>query len=293
MADTAVVTSFFNFAGFKVPQRNLRRWKRYMDSLSIPNFGIELVLPGQEAVSADWKGWTQLQVVRELHMLFQKEAALNVLVNSLPSRFTKVIICDCDVFFANSAWYQQTSALLDHFKVVYPYSTAHWTDDSGKVFLSRASVGADPNGLWPKWRAHPGFCVGLTRDFWTTVNGLFPFYVVGSGDTALAVAALQKEPAHKVFTCSANLLSVYIEWYEEVGKWSQRKVAYTKGDLYHEHHGDRSKRMYGERLEWITRLDPRTHLKFTNEGLLEWTPEAPVEMVERVRDYFIARQEDE
>jgi hypothetical protein len=263
-----------------------------MDAIRVPNFGIELVLPGQRPISAGWVGWKQLQVVRELHMVFQKEAALNALVNSLPTEFSKVIICDCDVFFANPDWYAQTSVLLDHFKVVYPYSTAHWTDEAGNVSLSRASVGADPNGLWPKWRAHPGFAVGLTRDLWKAANGLFPFYVVGSGDTALAVAALQKEPNHKVFTCSHKLLSVYLEWYAQVGEWCQQRVTYTKGDLFHEYHGPRSKRKYGERLDWITELDPRTHLKFNNDGLLEWRDAAPAEMVAKVRNYFADREED-
>lgn len=294
--DTAVITCFFNFCDYKAPQRNLRRWQRQMETYGAHVFGVELVLPHQTPVSKDWPNWFSIQVFEGLHLLWQKEPCLNLLVNRLPEQFTKVVVCDCDVYFDNPHWLAQTSAVLDVVNACSPYHVAKWTDEAGKISRERVSMGSDHTALIPSWKAHPGFSVALRRDFWSPdgPNGIYPFYVVGNGDTALGVALCGVDPtvtSIKMFRVG-NILDSYMEWYARVRAWLTG-FTYVKGNLYHEHHGQLSDRKYYERLEWIQGFDPATYVKFTDDGLLEWTEHAPRKMVEDVASYFVVRKEDD
>lgn len=294
--DTAVITCFFNFHNYSVPKRNLRRWQRHMVSLGIPVFGVELLLYGQTGVSEGWEGWRQIRVLEGLHMMWQKEPALNVCVKHLPPQYTKVVVCDSDIWFANPEWLAQTSAVLNVVNACSPYHTAHWTNHEGGIDLSRSSIGADPEGLIPLWRSHPGFAIALTRDFWDEEgpNGIYPFYVVGNGDTALGTALCNLDPTKicvKMFRVG-NIMESYMLWHARVRKWNTG-FTYVAGDLYHEYHGKLADRKYYERLQWIQSLDPAVHLKFNDDGLLEWTEDAPKTMVEQVAAYFSVRKEDD
>lgn len=292
--DTAVITCFFNFTGYITPQRNLRRWKRYMDAYGVPNYGVEIYLRGSEPISKGWEGWRQIPAIRELHCVFQKEAALNVCVRHVPDCYTKIVVADCDCFFENPEWLSQTSAVLNVVNACSPYSQAIWTDHTGKEEMQRSSLGLDPAGLIPAWRSHPGFAIALRRDFWAKggPNGLFPFYVVGNGDTCLGVALANLEPKHNTFTKVPKMYPIFLEWYDRVRKWSNG-LSFVDGRIIHEFHGTRKNRQYVERLDWIAELDPKHHLKFNDDGLLEWLPNASGDMVAKVADYFVSRKEDE
>jgi hypothetical protein len=291
--DTACITCYFNFHGYSATKRNLRRYHRYMEAYGIPSYGVELAYHGVDFVSEGWDGWRQIRVLRNLHTLFQKEAALNVCVKHVPPQYTEIAIIDCDVFFQNPEWLSQTSAVLNVVNACSPYGTACWTDHEGKVELTRASFGADPKGLIPHWRCHPGFAMAMRRDFWSPdgPNGLYPFYAVGQGDTALGIALAGLEPKHKMFETN-NCLPSYLEWYDKVQAWVTG-ISYVDGLLFHEYHGTRENRKYVDRTEWIKPLDPSIHLKFNDDGLLEWTEAAPKTMVEDVAAYFSIRKEDD
>lgn len=294
VTDTAVVTCFFNFSNYLSPQRNLRRWKRQMDASRIPVFGVELVLDGQEAVSKGWNGWRQI-AAGPMNILWQKEPALNLCVRFLPPQYTKVVVCDCDVFFDNPHWLAQTSAVLNLINACSPYRTAIWTDSAGRNELSRPSIGADPEGLIPSWRSHPGFAIAMTRDFWNNdgPGGMFPYYVVGNGDTALGAALCDVDPTKhcvRMFNVG-SVLKGYLEWHAKVKDWNTG-FYYVDGNCYHEYHGKLSDRKYYERLQWIEELAPETHLKFSKSGLLEWTDCAPKKMIASVAAYFGERKED-
>src|SRR5205814_5659479 len=60
--------------------------------------------------------------VRSGSVLWQKERLLNVLIQRLPDRCTKVAWVDADILFTNREWAAQTSALLDEYPLVQPYT---------------------------------------------------------------------------------------------------------------------------------------------------------------------------
>lgn len=292
--DTAVVTCFFNFAGFDAPQRNVRRWQRQMQAQGIPAYGVEIYLDGTHPVTRGWVGWKQLLATPSLHIMFQKEAALNICVTAVPPRFTKIVIVDCDVYFDNTEWLARTSAVLEVVNACSAFQEAHWTNAKGEVDISRNSLGVEPTKLSADWLAHCGFAMGLRRDFWAPSgpNGLFPYYITGNGDMAMGTALAGASLTHEMFTTAPHLLPGYMAWYYRVRQWS-KGVSYIQGNVFHEFHGSWHNRKYVERASWMKELNPTTHLKFNDSGLLEWLPAAPETMVNAIAQYFTDRKEDE
>lgn len=293
--DIAVVTSFFNYCGYVAPRRNLRRWQRQMTAHGLPVYGVEIVIPNCEPVTRGWIGWRQLTAPSG-GLLWQKESAINLCVKTLHPRFTKIVACDSDVFFDNPNWLAETSAVLNVVNACSPYRTAHWTDKTGAVEMTRSSIGADPTGMIPAWRSHPGFAMAMTRDFWDASGpgGIYPHYIVGSGDTALGAALCKVDPRKagaKMFHVG-NVLEHYMKWYSKVRAWNTG-LSYVSGNVWHEYHGSKENRQYVDRLNLMSELDPALHLRLNSDGLIEWTEHATTGMRQKAESYFSARKEDE
>lgn len=262
-----------------------------MDAQEVPNYGVELVLPDQEPVSVGWGGWRQLPIT-ERNIMFQKEAALNICVRHVPAEYTKIVVMDCDIMFENEHWLAQTSALLDHFSAVSPWRRAAWTDATGNIVKGANSLGTNPAGIHPGLRVHAGFSIALRRTFWNDngVNGLYPYCIIGGGDVAVGAALAKCNPVG--LACHVPELSdAYSHYVNRVGKWVNG-IAYTDGIIYHEHHGDLADRKYDKRVAYIQGLIPEKHLKFTNDGLLEWTSAVPERIPFNLAQYFQSRKED-
>lgn len=294
VTDTAVISSFFNYHNFQAPARNLRRWKRMMDSLHVPSFGVELVLAEQTPVSKGWEGWRQIVVNLDLHAMWQKEAALNLCVHHIPAHFTKLIVCDPDVWFENPHWFVQTSAMLNHVNVCSPFTRAHWTGPDGVCYKGANAYGTKPTHIYPGYHVHAGFAIGIRRSFWDKdgVNGLYPYAIVGGGDVALGVALVGNDATGLSFY-QPEISHAYSDYVARASRWCAGKISHIQGNLYHEHHGALKDRRYDARNICIRGFAPEKHLKFTNSGLLEWLPSAPEKIRSAIVEYFKNRREDD
>jgi hypothetical protein len=55
-------------------------------------------------------------------MMWQKEAMLNIALKRLPPECDKITWIDSDIIFENDQWIEQTSSLLEYYRVVQPFS---------------------------------------------------------------------------------------------------------------------------------------------------------------------------
>ncbi len=282
----AVVTCFFNFAGFKRPQSNLHRFLRQMKRDGVLVFGVEMSFDGR-FLTIGQPHWTQVVLDPKTQSLWQKEAALNLAAKSLPPEVTAVAWVDADVWFANPNWAPDTlDALQDH-DIVQMFDTCHWTEEDGRVTESLPSCGK--SGLPPTGKAHSGFAWAMRRELWDKAGGLYPYVMSGGADSVM-VATFQRRGFWSRVWCHVG------EDREPLIKWSAAfkgvSVGHTPGELYHEWHGSAKNRDYIGRAERLSSFHVTRHLEFDKRGLLRWTEGAPDTIVKIAADYFPSRRED-
>jgi hypothetical protein len=249
--DMAVVSCHFNWAGFNNPARNLHRFIRQMRTENIPLFGVELSLSNKFETTGI-EGWKQIKVEKE-NIFFQKEACINLAEKIIPKKYTKIAWIDPDLFFTNRNWYREASQELDTYKVIQLYSHGIKTDKSGKMI--KTSPGAlfsymnVPENKRIEWITntrdigYPGGAMAARRELWKH-GGLYPFRVLGGGDTAFMLAMLKPRigwPTNELFIDRHN------EWKKKILAYVSGSVSYIKGEFVHEWHGDSIDRKYVDR----------------------------------------------
>lgn len=291
----AIVTCHFNFAGYTRPVENLHRFLRQNPE----TYGTELFLPGTTPVTSDYPRWVQIEADLTKHVLFQKEALLNLAVNRLPASYNKIAIIDADIEFADPMWLNRASRALDDVPIIQPYSRAFWMDSRGLPSLQKPSGLSDPDGLSRGFRSHPGFAWCLRRSLWNQTwgtaeitAGLYPYCFLGSGDTALAYAllGLPADPNNWPHQASREH---YERWAKRFGWWAKGKFGHVDGDVFHMFHGTYANRRYAARQAMRAPVHVRTMLEIDAQGLLAWTDEATEEIKQSIRTYFTDRAEDE
>ena len=290
----AVITCFFNWAGFSRKTANLRRFLLQMQAQRIPVYGIEAVLPGQTAATQGFDGWQRVPA-SEKNIMFQKEALLNKAASIVPEHFEKIAVFDADVWFANQGWYECAESMLDNYNVVQLYDTAKWLSQDGSIEIERRSI-AQWNAHGRKGAAsmaHTGFAWAMKRELWNELGGLFAKCITGSGDIYNAIAFCGMEPEqHPMLVGNRqNVNAEYKKWAWRIREWTDGKVGYVPGIIYHEWHGTRKDRNYVKRHE-VCSLIAKDDVALNDFGLFEWSETANAEVVAKVRDYFIQRHED-
>ena len=294
-ADLAVVVSFFNHHNFDAPLRNLRRFCRFMQQTGVALYGMELRSPGRTSeVTGLYGNWATTQGNNRT-MLWQKEAMWNHLASRLPKEFTKVLGCDTDLWFENSDFLSATSVALDTHKVVMPWSKAIWTDQRGAEIRTRvdAITAHKANGKY--WEGHQGFAIAFQRELWDAKINIYPWGVLGAGDTFM-MSALTNTAQSKDFLVralgGAEMLKVYESWAEKIRAWGGDSMTSVPGTIYHEYHGSRENRQLVTRHDRLANMLP-TELNTRADGLIQWTDNALLRRMYEVYQYFYERKDDE
>lgn len=282
----AVVTSFFNFAGFKRPQSNLQRFLRQMTRDGVAVYGVELSVDGNFATVGK-PNWQQFVIDPRTQTLWQKEAALNVAAKSLPMEVTAIAWVDADVWFTNPNWAEDTLQALKWHDIVQMFETCHWVDESGTVVQSLSSCGKIP--ITPEGKSHSGFAWAMRRSLWDKAGGLFPFALSGGGDSLMAATFQRVDFWDRVRLHFGRSLVPFLRW---ASAFESVSTGFVAGQLYHEWHGTARNRDYYGRAERLSEVSAEHHLEFDKRGLLRWTNEAPAAIVKAAAEYFPSRKED-
>lgn len=282
--DTCVVSCHFNFIGWKSPVRNFNRFIRQCVRDEIPLFGAEAYLDKPESP----QDWIHVKA-EERNICFQKESLLNIAIKNLPPNFTKIIVCDHDIFFERKDWFQEASKLLDQYDFVQPFSHCSWTGPKGEVLYSKYGIfyGYDP--LYKREvPGHPGFAIGFTRKAFSQMGGLYPFCIVGGGDVLLARSIVGNwQYSRKKFRALFNSHGAAREWFERTAK-NRFTHQFIHGHVFHEFHGRRQNRDYVNRNHIVLRLN-RDNIFIGENGLVEISDEVTLG---KIKNYLKNRNED-
>lgn len=287
--DMAVITCYFNWAGFINPVRNLNRFLRLMKLNNIPVYGVELSLT-DKFITIDEPNWKHIKVSRK-NVCFQKEACLNLAEKIVPIKFSKIAWIDADLHFTNKNWYEETSKKLETYKLVQMYEFGEHMDRFGKIAFTLpgvVSVGGPPFEGY--WNGHPGGALAARRDFWKN-GGLYPYSFMGASDTILMTTIYGTQLWRSSDWKELNS-SRYLNWKEKIKNYlSASDVSYISGNFIHEWHGDRSDRNYSERNKILSKLNFEENIKLNEDGILEFVG-TDSGLHTLIQSYFDNRKED-
>lgn len=283
----AGVSCYFNFSGFERPKANLLRFLRQMSRDSVPVYGVELVLPGQNPATKHFPRWTQITINPTTQKLWQKEMAINLAATRVPPEYDHLAWLDTDIWFANPDWVEDTESALAQHQVVQMFATACWLGKSGEV--ERTRQGSAVAGLDHRWQSHPGFAWAMRRSLWNKAGGLFPRTLSGGGDTVMTLAMMGLPFWPSVRAHLGANPEMFDQW---AAHFKGVSVGHIPGKVFHEWHGTIQDRDYVGRCQRVSKIDVTKDIEVASNGVLAWSESAPVEIVKEVSSYFKTRRED-
>lgn len=299
--DTAVIFCHFNPAGFNRPRWNMGAFLDWLYSDRIPVFGAELAYHGQDFQLPSTPRVARFRAGLE-GMLFAKEPLLNLAEKIVPPQFTKIIALDADVIIRGRDWFKRCREALAFQKILQPFSVCHWiAEHGGEGRLPKISTAYAYQNQRRDWheikKYHPGFGAAVQRSFFKTCGGFYRCGILGSGDTALMLAAAGGIDLPHFYSSHAPAAMVEPRraWGHRVAEWSGRTLGALPFDVDHLWHGAQHQRQYEERFQLVAHHDPATDFITRPDGLKVWSPYAmthKAQMVQSVINYFPTRQED-
>jgi hypothetical protein len=241
--------------------------------------------------------------VRSQSVLWQKERLLNLLIPSLPDKYTKVAWIDADVLFSSPRWIPDTCEALEEYPVVQPFVEAVRIppDPTDAINAAESLVSfaylyrLDPDGvLGPTYwnHGHTGYAWAGRRE-WMETYGLYDACLSGTGDHLMAhgfVGDWQPEclgigrgPAYKHFT----------SWSQNVYPSVRSRVGVIEGRAFSLWHGPESERGYYAAVCALREggFDPAADLQIGPTGCWEWASQKPW-LHQWSEGYFARRRDD-
>lgn len=284
-ADIAVITCFFNPCGFKALRRNYDRFARELEKQGAPLYTVEAVAPGsQPSISG-----RNVIHVESSSSFFVKENLLNLAAALLPDHYRKVAFLDCDFIYGVDDWLWETSYLLDR-------------RDVAAVQLMRYVIDLDPKGavervthsIGHQIRAgRPGGGWATRREIFTHFGGLYDRAISGGGDAVHTFSGFLGETDNPFLRRhNPAVVQHMLKWALPVYSYVRGQVTCISADAAHLWHGTRENRRYVQRHRVLLDLDPEKHFAYNPDGVLEWSSEAPEEMVSGMNEMMRLRAED-
>lgn len=257
--DMAILIAYFNPIGYVRTTMNVLYVINKLRRDGYPLFVAEISLQGKDFTLAPEQ--RQLSIKTD-SVLFYKENIFNMLERTIPSRYQKLVLIDCDVEFISPDWYLLTSLLLDTNDVVQPFHIAHWMNINYSIVLrdrySYLNVSShlteeDRMSMKSAPPSHEGFAWAFRRPLFQAMGGMPEFAVLTGGDTIVALAVSPISIRKRFFLHQLPYLRESVRAYNERVQAAfgvlgvvpgKRTTSSTPGVIRHLFHGSRSRRRY-------------------------------------------------
>lgn len=285
----AVITCRYNIAEYQRPEANFALFKASIQRQA-ELFVIELAYNQRPFRIPD-----ATSRLRTASVLWHKENLLNLLVKSLPQKYTTIAWVDADVLLSDQKWPAKTEKLLEKYRVVQLCSLVNQTRENGQLLKQEASIAqrlalADFK-LDPGLKGHPGMGWAVRRDFFDKV-GLFEYLPVGGGDEANFYSFIGIMPWFIFVSASQSLLGKLTQHVKQAFQYTGGRVGFVSQTATHLWHGSLANRHYLQRQAILSDIDADNDIQPRQDGLLEWSDSASPLLRQRILDYFYSRTED-
>jgi len=324
--DMAIVSCFFNNAGYRSRIRNYDAFSRGIDETGLPLRTVELAF-GHDPFQLR-NGCGDLIQLRSSHVMWQKERLLNIGISTLLDQgFKKIIWLDGDIVLDDpETWAWQMAAALEENPLCQVFSDAVIESSTGAPHMIMSSAvrywrqTGEPLLQPPRWpnrrapmglpRGQPGFGWGAHSDLLRRIN-LYDRAIVGGGDSLIFAAScgahrnaglgtenLFTSPLPRCPTCgrqcdSPELRRDYHEWADGWYKTVGGRVGYVDHPIRHLYHGDLSDRGYDRRRGYLHRhaFAPSRDIELNQDRCWVWKSDN-LDLQTDVLRYLSNRRED-
>jgi hypothetical protein len=300
--DLAVVASYFNSHDYASKRRGLELFRHSMERSGVPLFIGECAF-GEEAF--ELAPSSSVFQFRCSDVMWQKERLLNLTIDRVPDRYTKIAWVDADVLFTNPRWIVEASECLDDVPVIQPFSHAvrlrptetsyYGTGERSRGFCFTRSALPALSRLRYHIHGHTGFAWAADRQLLSDL-GLYDAAIGGTADHLMAHAFsgdFGSPCLQLVFDGGSGYLDHFRRWAQAAWGRVGGRMGCVNGAALHLWHGETVNRGYVRRYRELTRLgyDPAVHLRAAPGALWGWSDEGAF-LAEWANGYFRDRRED-
>ena len=302
--DVHVITSIFN------PMRYRTRYKLYQDFVRMVEasgatlWTVEIAQGNRDFSVTSPDNPHHLQL-RTDTIAWQKERALNLMIERLPYDWTAAGWLDADVMFARSDWMDEVRHSLQIYDVVQPFSQAVDLGPNeeiintfkGFAWCYHNDIPQNCNDYYNgsgKYKNywHPGFGMFFTRKAFDSMGGLADFFIAGGSDLYMwrGLAGIDMQMPDSL---GPSGLLRYKIWCERAQKEIKKNIGYVDGVLLHKFHGAKKSRAYKSRGSILidAQFDVDKDVYYDYQGLWQLRKDN-IALRDGLRKYFGQRNED-
>lgn len=291
-SNTCVAACFFRPLEYQKPIENLKIFLQDFSRTNIPLFTIELLYNNQKSIIEN-----PTKIVRSNSVVFSKENLWNVIERYIPDQYSKIIFLDSDIRFTNPNWFNLSSDILDTYKVIQPmsycYRSIHGASDSYEINERlRPSIA---QGLYYNEEIniglhYPGFSIGIDREFFHSIGGIFDLAFNGCGDSLFWASF--DELGDRYVSIVSTRFTEYTLYRNNILKLIKNQkniVSFVPNNTaLHLYHGSDSNRKYRERDNYL----PEHYETFYNSDNVLEIKSLDTNKIDLIQ-YWIDRKEDE
>jgi hypothetical protein len=231
------------------------------------------------------------------HVMWDKEAMINVGIKNLPPEAKYVAWIDADVTFYRKDWVTATIQALQTFNIIQPWEENSDMGPGGGMYRKVTSFGhwfQNGNRLAEVVHAsrHCGYAWAARREVLDEIGGLLDLACIGGGDFIMVYRMTGipniniREDFHPGFKKAIS------DWGDKARLVVADKLGYIDGTIGHYWHGNHQNRKYMPRWEVLAKLqfDPLTQVERLPNGLLAFTDGGLLEA--DIVSYLGSRNED-
>ena len=268
------VSCYFNPCDYKTRYKNFLAFRKNLDKQGVPLRLVELAC-GQFQTDADIK-------LKSNQFLWQKEALLNIAVQSLPADCTKVAWLDCDILFMDDDWHHKADKTLEDIDFIQPFEEGVW--------LSKTGIESTQKSCLFQFKNSPHFSLGHPHQGWPGLAfagrrmEIYDKCILDGGDSVMMAAA----------TKDFWVLDHWpLSWKSEIIEWCAKQTwttGYLPGCVVHLWHGEQFRRSYSTRFSILNKhsFSP-DQIKKSCDGIWVLENEA---LEKEIKKYFFDRRED-
>lgn len=307
-----VVTPISNAARYKRRPELYKRFAEMIKAAGVKLITVELAFGQRDFEVTDPNNPFHLQL-RSQDEFFHKENIINLGIaygRRMFPQADKVCWVDADVHPARipREWFVETWHELEHYKFVQMWEWLQPLDyyqnplcSPNPSFMANYVKYGTPypknqKGYPANWGS-PGGAWAANLSALDEIGGIPDVTILGAGDWYLAHVLISTLSIPNMQAYSSGYQDYWRHRQELCARYIKKDVGYVRGLLYHEWHGKTVNRGYNtrERILIEGQFDPRYDLKRDGQGVyqIEVDSERQIQMYDRIRAYFRARNEDE
>lgn len=290
----AAVSCFFN------PQRSKRRLDCYsLFASQFPAVGMDLFTIEGVTDTNQLSGKNVRHIQYGNTFIFAKENLLNILINSLPSKYEYIMWIDADVLIYSEDFTTKILEALRTKHIIQPCKLLTYLGKDNtlqRIFPSITYLNeANHSCMGILNKAFPGLAWAARRELLSISRGLYDKAIAGGGDCAWSKIIYNDTNNENVKNWSEKMKKDVNDTTKSLHCKLHPAIGYVDTVMYHLYHGERHNRQYSKRHEILKKVnyDPQLHVSYSSNGAISFTIHAPEIMIQRLTEYIFSRREDE